>query len=67
MLLMTSYSRQLRQARISNKQCVRSPLTTNDVVRLGTAVSLPGAARIKTRVRTLMHLFQRVSGEAPPR
>ena len=34
---------------------------------LGTAVGPLGAARIKTRVRTLLYVFQRVWGEAPPR
>ena len=45
----------------------RSPLTTDDVLPLGTAMRPLGAARIKTRVRTLLNVFQRVSEEAPPR
>ena len=53
-------------AHIVHTARVRSPLT-DDVVPLGTAVGTLGAARIKTRVRTLLYVFQRVLGEAPPR
>ena len=54
-------------AHIVHTARVRSPLTTDDVVPLGTAVGPLGAARIKTRVRTLLYVCQRVSREAPPR
>ena len=49
-------------AHIVHTARVRSPLTTDDVVPLGTAVGPPGAARIKTRVRT--PLYARL-GEGP--
>ena len=48
-------------AHIVHTARVRSPLT-DDVVPLGTAVGPPGAARIKTRVRT--PLYARL-GEGP--
>ena len=68
---MTSW--QLLQARISciQRACAsvprRQPKMRLERLPLGTAVGPPGAARLKPCVRTLLYVYQHVSGEAPPR
>ena len=71
MLLMASYSWQLLQARISHieRSSVprRQPTMRWERLPLGMAVGPPGTACLKTCMRTLLYVLQRVSGEVPPR